>query len=301
MNSQNHSQKAKGRILIICTALLYGLAGVCVKSISWNAMSIIAVRSAVSLIMLLAVRKFTRLAPQEEEKKNFRSFFSGVNLAGALFMCATGILYVLGIKHTTAGTAIVLQYIAPILVFLFTVLFRGRRASVPEILITIAVFAGIVLSFAGSLDFTHIFGNAISLASGFTYAGQIIMMSDRRCDTFACTMLGNAMSLIVCIPFLLTDHLVFDFQNLFWLGILAVFQYGLANLTFAKGVQLIDSVEVSLLLTIEPIFNPIPVAIICGEHMDTLSIIGSAIVILAVALYGLLPRLTGYSSMSSLK
>ena len=72
---------------------------------------------------------------------------------------------------------------------------------------------------------------------------------------------------------------------------IGIFQYGLANITFSKGIQLIDSVEASLLLTIEPVFNPIPVAIICGEHMGVLAIAGSAVVIISVALYSLLPRL----------
>ena len=273
------SKKNKGRLLMLCTALLYGLAGVCVKSISWNAMSIIAVRSIVSLVMLFCV------------KRSFHIHFSRTNLLGAIFMSATGILYVLGIKHTTAGTAIVLQYIAPILVFLFAVLFQGRKATLPEIILTAAAFAGIILSFAGTLDFSHILGNTLSLASGFTYAAQIVVMNGSKCDTIDCTIISNGLCFLICLPFLFTDHLVFDFQNLFWLAILSIFQYGLANLTFSKGVKLIDSVEASLILMIEPIFNPIPVAIICGEHMDTLAIIGSVVVILSVALYGLLPRL----------
>lgn len=274
------NSKTKGRILILCTAILYGLAGVCVKSISWSAMSIVAVRSIVSLLMLLCV------------KRSFRLQFSRTNLLGAVFMSATGILYVLGIKYTTAGTAIVLQYIAPILVFLFMVLFRGRKAKAPEIILTLAVFAGCVLSFAGSLDFTHIVGNVFSLASGFTYAGQIITMSGQNCDTIDCTIISNGISFLVCVPFMFADHLVLDARNLVWLAVLTIFQYGLANITFSKGIQLIDSVEASLLLTIEPVFNPIPVAIICGEHMDALAIAGSAVVIISVALYSLLPRLT---------
>ena len=34
MTDQYRNSKTKGRILILCTAILYGLAGVCVKSIS---------------------------------------------------------------------------------------------------------------------------------------------------------------------------------------------------------------------------------------------------------------------------
>ena len=52
------------------------------------------------------------------------------------------------------------------------------------------------------------------------------------------------------------------------------------------------SLEGSLLLTIEPIFNPIPVAIFCGEKMGSLALLGAAVVIIGITLYSLLPHLT---------
>ncbi|MGN1118159.1 MAG: EamA family transporter, partial [Acutalibacteraceae bacterium] len=62
----------------------------------------------------------------------------------------------------------------------------------------------------------------------------------------------------------------------------------LANVLFSKGIKLVDKVEGSLILTIEPVFNPIPVAIICGEMMGLRAIMGSVIVIVFVALYSVL-------------
>ena len=52
-----------------------------------------------------------------------------------------------------------------------------------------------------------------------------------------------------------------------------------------------ESVEASLLLCLEPIFNPIPVAIIYGEKMGLLAICGSILVIVSVTLYSVLPHL----------
>jgi len=279
MSEANKKEKAAGRILILCTALLWGLTGVCVKSISWGAMSIIAVRSIISLFMLFAV------------KRSFRLRFTRTNLLAAVMMSATSILYVLAIKLTTAGTAIVLQYMAPILVFLFAVLFKKRKPWFVEIILTACVFAGCVLSFADSLDFSHLLGNVLAIASSFTYAAQIILMGGKDCDTQDCTIISNGICFFVCLPFLFTDTLVFDLNNIVWLLILSVFQYGLANILFSIGIKKIDSVEASLLLCIEPVFNPIPVAIFCGEHMGTTAVIGSAVVIISVALYGILPTL----------
>lgn len=273
------NDKTAGRLIILCTALLWGLTGVCVKSISWGAMSIIAFRSIISLMMLFIV------------KRSFRLRFTKTNLLAALMMSVTSILYVVSIKLTTAGTAIVLQYMAPIWVFLFSVIFRKKRPHAFEVILTFCVFAGCVLSFADTLDFTHVIGNLLALASSITYAAQIILMNSSECDTQDCTIISNGMCFLVCIPFWFIDTLVWDFQNILWLLILAIFQYGLANILFAIGIKKIDSVEASLLLCIEPVFNPIPVAIFCGENMGVLAIAGSAIVIISIALYALIPAL----------
>ena len=280
MSQEGKAKKnaARGRLGILCTALLWGLAGVCVKSISWGPMPIVAVRSLISLLMLFIV------------KGNFRLRFTKTNLLGAFMMSATSILYVVAIKLTTAGTAIVLQYTASVLVFLFYVLFRHRKAKLAEILLTLSVFGGCVLSFLDSLDFSRLLGNFLAFASAFTFAGQIIVMNGDDCDTEDTAILSNFLCFVICVPFFFTETLVWDAKNIIWLFIMAVFQYGLANMLFARNIHKVDPVEASLLLTIEPIFNPIPVAVFCGEKMSVLALVGSAIVIISVTLHGLLPE-----------
>lgn len=269
-----------GRLFIVLTALLWGLAGVCVKSITWSSFSLMAVRSVISLLMLSAV------------KKSFKAKLSKANILGAVAMSATGILYVEAIKLTTAGTAIVLQYIAPILVFLYAVIFQKKKAKLSEAVITLAVFGGCVLSFADSLDPTRIVGNILGLLSGITFAAQIIIMNNESSDSDDCLYLSNIISFAICFPLMFFDkNLSFDLKNIVWVLILGIFQYGLANILFSRGIKRVDKIEGSLLLTIEPIFNPIPVAVFCGEKMGKLAIAGFAVVVFFVTLYGLIPVL----------
>lgn len=273
------NDKTRGRVYMVFTALLWGLAGVCVKSITWGSMSIMFVRSLISLLMLFSF------------KRSLKIVLSKKNLLGAILMAATGLLYVQSIKLTTAGTAIVLQYVAPILVFLFSVIFQHRKTTPAEALITAFVFIGCVLSFADNLDPSRVTGNFLGLLSGFTFAGQIIVLNDEKSQSDDCLILSNIFSLIFSFPFLFFDKSIsFDVKNILWLIILGVFQYGLANVLFSKGIKLIDKVEGSLILTLEPIFNPIPVALICNEKMGKLAVAGFVIVVLFVCLYGLLPR-----------
>lgn len=271
-------ESTKGRLYIISTALLYGLAGVCVKSIPWSPFSIMAARCVFSILILEISRKGKRL------------HFTRKNLVGAVFEACTGILYMSSIKLTTAATAIVLQYMAPIFVFLFTVAVQKIKPKRSETLIVLMVFGGCVLSFADALDPTRVLGNLLGLLSGVSFAGQIIVFSDPATDAEDGVLLSNIFSFLVCFPFWFFDKtLVFSKEAIFWIVILGVFQYGLANFCFARGVQKLNKVETSLLMAIEPIFNPIPVWIVTGEKMGPLAMGGFVIVIAGVTLYGLLP------------
>lgn len=273
-------EKIKGRLLIMATGLLWGLAGVCVKSIPWNSMSIMASRCAIGIVMLGI------------NKKSFHVRLNKKTLLGALMVSAMGLLYMMAIKLTTAATAIVLQYVAPILVFLFSVVFQKRRPKLYETLIVLAVFGGCVLSFSDKLDGGHLLGNLLGLLSGFALAGQIIIFSDPRADSNEGMYFSNILSFLTCAPFLFFDKaLAFSPQIVMWVLILGVFQYGLANICYARGCHKIDQIETSLLLTLEPIFNPIPVWLVTGEKMGPRALAGFFIVIAAVTLYGLLPLL----------
>ena len=273
-------ERNKGRLLIISTALLWGLAGVCVKSIPWNPVSIMAARCAIGVLMLGI------------HKKSFAVHFNKKTVFGSVMMSLTGILYMMSIKLTTAATAIVLQYVAPIFVFLYSVIFQKNRPKAAETLIVLAVFGGCVLSFSDQLDASHLLGNTLGLLSGVAFAGQIIVFSDPATDSDEGMYLSNLISFIVCAPFLFFDkRLIFTPKVLFWVLILGVFQYGLANICYAKGCHKIGKIETSVLLTLEPIFNPIPVWIITGEKMGPRATLGFIVVLLSVTLYGLLPQI----------
>lgn len=267
----------KAKVCLVFAALCWGMAGICVKSVVWGSMTLMAVRSVISLIMLFAL------------KGSFKLKFTKNNVIGSLFNTATGILYILSIKLTTAGTAIVLQYMAPILVFLFAVIFQKKKARPYEYVFTALVFFGIFLSFADSLDSSRVLGNILGLLSGFTFAGQIITMNREDVDSEDSLIISNLLSFIITVPFVFFDkNIVLDAKNIIWALVLGIVQYGMANILFSKGIKVVDKVEASLILTIEPIFNPIPVAIFCNEMMGVKAIIGFIIVIVFVTLYGVM-------------
>lgn len=263
--------KTKGRILIILTAVLWGLAGVCVKSIPWSPFCIMCARCALSMLIIGISRR------------SFKMRINKITLLGSVMESLTGIFYMTAIKLTTAATAIVLQYTAPVWVFLYTAAVQRVKPRLRQVLITLCVFGGCALSFADELSPGSLLGNLLGLASGFTFASQIIVFSREDADAGSGLMLGNLISVLVCLPFFFFDrNLDFSVSTLFWVLVLGVFQYGLANLCYSRGCTLLPQTETSLLLTIEPIFNPIPVWLVTGEVPGPLALTGFGVVIAGV-------------------
>lgn len=267
------SDRNLGRLLLVLAAILWGLAGVCVKSITWSTLSIMCSRCLIGVFLFGFIRK------------SFKPVFDKETIIAAIFMMFTGITYMAAIKLTTAASAIVLQYIAPILVFIYTVIFQGRKIKLLEIFVIFIVFSGCVLSFAGDLDPTKTLGNLLAILSGFVFAGQLITFANPKVNSYDGMFMANLMSFILCLPFMIFDkQLSFDTKNIIWILILGIFQYGMANICYSSGCQKVDKVEGSLILMIEPVFNPIPVYFITKEGMTPLSFVGFFMVIIGVIL-----------------
>ena len=112
------SEKNKGNLYILLTALLWSTGGVLIKFIPGNAVAINGARSLVAFLFFCIYRKSVRIK------------LNGVIFGAAVCLVMTNLLYVTANKMTTAANAIVLQYTAPIFVLLWDCLRRkGRQAD----------------------------------------------------------------------------------------------------------------------------------------------------------------------------
>lgn len=69
--------------------------------------------------------------------------------------------------------------------------------------------------------------------------------------------------------------------------LLGVVQFGLSYVFLSLGLDRVSPVTASLTSTIEPILNPMLVALFYGETIGILSIIGAVLVVGASTLYNL--------------
>ena len=267
----------KGLLFVFIAAVLFSIGGLCVKVIPWNAMSINSFRSIISVILLLGFAKVTgrkfKLTP-------------GV-LIGAVSMCGVTTLYAMANKLTTAANTILLQFTAPVFVILVMWLVFKEKPKRLDVITCIAVFGGVACFFLDSLGSGSFLGDALALLSGVCYAGVFMMNKFPGADPLWATILGQVMGAVVGFPWLIQET---QFTPVaIGAGVaLGVFQLGVAYMFFTTGIRYAPPVAACLVAGIEPILNPLLVAVVLGEMISPLSLVGGAIVFLSIMAYNVL-------------
>lgn len=271
------SKKQKGTLCVFLAAVLYSIGGLCMKVIPWSGIAINGGRTAIALIVIGAYLIIVRHPLR----------FNRWILLGAVAVFATNLLFAVANKLTTAANAIVLQFTVPIFVLLFSLLFFKRKPTKLDVGACVIVFGGIVFFFADSLSMGGGAGNALALLSGVAYAGVFMLNDMPGGDAISSVFWGDVLSAVVGLPFLL-EETDFTLVPIISLLILGVFQVAIAYILLTIGLKTTPSVTASLVSGIEPVLNPVLVAVFYGEKVGPYALIGAVIVIFGVVGYNVL-------------
>ena len=271
------SARQRGTLCVFLAAVLYSIGGLCIKLIPWGGMAINGGRTAIALVVIGLYLAATRHKP----KMNLWV------LVGALAVCGTNILFSIANKLTTAANAIVLQFTAPIFVILFSILLFGKRPQKLDLLACGLVLGGVLLFFVDSLSAGGMLGNILALLSGVSYAGVFMMNDMPDSDAISSVFWGDVISAVVGLPFLGYEA-EFTPNVLAPLLVLGIFQVGAAYILLTEGLKTTPPVTASLVSGIEPVLNPILVAVFYHEMIGPIALMGAMVVVGSVVLYNVM-------------
>ena len=262
-------------VLLFGAGILWSTGGVLIKWIDWHPLAIAGVRSAIAAVVLSG---FIR-------KPRFNWSFAQVG--GAVCFAVTVILFVTSTKLTTAANAILLQYTAPIYTALFSGVFLKERVHWYDWLVTMVVFGGILLFFMDNLTLRGTWGSVLAIFSGVSWAWLgLFLRKQKDASPFESILLGHLLTCVIGLPFMF--HSAPSAAG--WLGLvlLGIFQMGISHFIYALAIRRVRALDAILVLTIEPVFNPIIVYILIGESPGRMAIVGGCVVLCAVTVRSIL-------------
>lgn len=276
IQEQEHSA-IFGPFMMIMAALCFSVGGIILKFIPWNPLAINGVRNVIAMIVVII---YVRLSHHPLR-------FNKTVLFGSISYVCTTSLFTLANKLTTAGNAIILQYTLPIWIIIMMFLFFGSKPSKTDLVTVGVVLLGIGCFFYDSLSSGHVLGDFVAVMAGIFYGGLFILNQFEDGDAISSTLIGQIISGIFLAP-LVVKETEFSAPVLIAVVVLGFIQVGLAYVFFCIGTKYTHPLMASLTAAIEPILNPLFVAIFWGEILTPLSLLGGAIVIVAVAVYNIL-------------
>ncbi len=279
MSHKSLSAASRGAIYVFLSAVCFSIGGLFMKLIPWNGLAINSARNIFSCLVLTAFFKISR----------HRLVINRTVIIGALAITGTNILYCLANKLTTAGNTIILQFTAPIWVMIFSSLLYKKKPGRLDLIAAAFVFTGVICFFVDSLSSGHMTGDLLALLSGVCYSGVFMLNSGADSDSLSSVLIGMVLNFLTGLPFLIAEHpFSADAQTLGAVLILGIVQLGLAYVFLTKGLEQTPAITASLISGIEPVLNPVLVALFYGEMLTPLSLIGAAIVFISVLSYNLL-------------
>jgi drug/metabolite transporter (DMT)-like permease len=198
--------------------------------------------------------------------------------------------FVVANDRTTAANAIFLQYTAPSYVALLGQWLLGERARRIDWICIGVALCGIALFFGDEFDTRGAWGIAAALASGLSFGIMVICLRLEKDRSPATSLLlGNVLTVLIAVPSALSAGMP-SAKTAGILTVLGIFQLGIPYLLYSVSIQRVTALEAILIPMLEPILNPIWVALKKGEVPGPWSICGALLVLGAVALRSLSGR-----------
>jgi len=269
----------RGRLLILAAAILWSLAGVFIKFLDLHPLAIVFYRSLFAALVFMPFVK----------RRDLRC--NGTILVSVLTYTAAISAFVSANKLTSAANAIVLQYTAPIFVFLFSWLAWREKIAKSNLFALAVAMIGIGIISLDSAGEPEMAGVLLALVSGLLFAGYMINLQ-RTKDISPVYLTGiNNLTCALLLIALVQGRLAVTVHQVMILAVMGAVQLGAPYYLFSKGLQTVSLPEAALIALIEPVLNPLWVALIVGELPSAATVCGGALILFGLGVRYVWPLL----------
>lgn len=254
-------------------------------------------RSTFALLILAPILFFQNRAALRVRGPHLAQFF----LLGIAGLAGSNYFYYFAIEKTTVATAIVLQYVAPVWVLLYMLARRRQRPTPLRISGVLLAVVGCALAVGeiatrGRFPWLaisgvrfHPLGVAAAELAAITFAfynvyGQHLLQIYQRWTVLVYSLLGAAVFwLLVDPPWKIAAQHYSGGQWLFMLGFAILSMLVPFSLYFA-GLQHLDPTRAIVTACLEPVWAILLTAMILGELVSPMQVVGIVVVLAATIL-----------------
>ncbi|HGI3791367.1 TPA: DMT family transporter [Streptococcus agalactiae] len=287
------TKKEKGTMMTLAAGLAWGISGISGQYLMSHGVHVNLLTSLRLLITGIFLLSLARSKQKEHLVAAWKQpkFLKQVLLFSIFGLVLNQYAFLRAIHLTNAGTATVLQYMAPILILsIVCILNRQRPTSFEIIAIAMAILGTYMIATHGKLGSLAITPKGLmwGLGSAITYSIYILLPVKLIHEWGSTIVIGSGMFIGGILFSLVTKEWQYPLQInvisiLAYIGIIGIGTI-FAYTFFLKGVSIVGAVKGSLLASVEPVSSVFLTVLVLGEIFYPIDLLGMLFIFLAVTL-----------------
>ena len=274
----------RGILQLVASGFFLSTSGIALRIIEqadgWQILFYRSLALSVTILLILVFQKGSRVFDE------FRGLEWNDCLL-AVFLGTGFVAYVFALLYNTVANALFIFSCAPFVAGFLGWILLGERVATRTWFAIGAAMAGLTVMVGSELAVSRYLGTLIALWIPIAYAASIIVIrSSKRENMLAALCLAGLVSGGLSAIFV-TDYAL-TLQDLIISLYLGVFQAGVGFTLVVLGTRYIPAAQVGLLAMVEPVLAPIWVWMGVGEVPGLATIVGGAIIFLAITIDGIL-------------
>ena len=274
----------RGILQLVASGFFLSTSGIALRIIEqadgWQILFYRSLALSVTILLILVFQKGSRVFDE------FRGLEWNDCLL-AVFLGTGFVAYVFALLYNTVANALFIFSCAPFVAGFLGWILLGERVATRTWFAIGAAMAGLTVMVGSELAVSRYLGTLIALWIPIAYAASIIAVrSSKRENMLAALCLAGLVSGGLSAIFV-TDYALTP-QDLIISLYLGVFQVGVGFTLVVLGTRYVPAAQVGLLAMVEPVLAPIWVWMGVGEVPGLATIVGGAIIFLAITIDGIL-------------
>jgi drug/metabolite transporter (DMT)-like permease len=271
-------RQRRGQIYVALAAVAWSTAGVLQRQLTLDTATQVFGRATFAFVALLA---YVAVVERGRVVVAFRS----VGLPGiavALCVAVASASFIAALNHTSVARVLFILALAPVIAALLARVTLGEPIT-RRTVVTMAIALAGVGVMLGAPGEGSLVGDALAFVVALAFALVIVITRWRHDVSMApATCLSQAILLVAFLPFARPGEI--GGGDVWWLAALGIGQIGLGFALLTVGARLIPAAQVGLITLLEIVLGPLWVWLALDERPSTLTLVGGAIVIVAIVI-----------------
>ena len=271
------SEYRLGLILVTASAVAWSTAGLFTRLIALDSWTMLAWRGVFGALGI-AVVVFAM------ERRSASLEFRNMGWPGWLFAIVSAIgmiFFITSLKHTTVAHVAVIYATVPLLAATLSWLVMRERPSTSAVIASLVALAGVALMVGFGME-GGFFGDLLAIGMTLSMALMMVIARHyRNIPVMPAACLSALLSGLACWP--IGDPLAVSGYELLLLALFGIVNSAVGLALFTLGARLLPAIETALIGSLDAPLAPLWVWLAFNETPGASTMIGGAIVFIAVA------------------